>query len=167
MLVSTCLRQWEAGMEEEKARKGEAPARIRHAPCLTPSHPSSSACLPATTAGGKSCSLCGPSLIAGRNPRQAGPVVSRGQCAGSASAAHADEAFSKVGAGTGEQGAAGEAACRGMLPKGCCSPRAAPPAAGASPAAHTHTHTGALAHTRAHTASRCGSWQPFDLRGRK
>lgn len=79
-------------MGEEKERKGEALAPIIHALCLTPSHPSSSACLSATTARGKCCSCCRHSLIIIRNPQQAGPVVSLRQCTGFASAMHVDEA---------------------------------------------------------------------------
>lgn len=141
-------------MEEEKARKGEAPARIRHAPCLTPSHPSSSACLPATTAGGKNCSLCGPSLIAGRNPRQAGPVVSRGQCAGSASAAHADEACSEVGAGTGIAGRASKERLARRRAEACSQRAAAPKGLLLRPREHRPLHTRTRTQARSLTHAR-------------
>lgn len=42
---------------------------------FTPSHPSSSACLPVTTARGKRCKCCRRGLILITNPQQAGPVV--------------------------------------------------------------------------------------------
>lgn len=42
---------------------------------FTPSHPSSSACLPVTTARGKCCKCCRRGLIIIRNQQQAGPVV--------------------------------------------------------------------------------------------
>lgn len=158
-------------MEEEKERKGEAPAQIIHALCLTPSHPSSSACLPATTARGKCCSCCRHSLIIIRKQQQAGPVVSLRQCTGFASAMHVDEAENLTPVQSSSQsqhrdcperkerlgeGSVPWHACKGLLHRPQEHRRL-----------HTRTHTGALAHTRAHTASWCSSSQLFDLQGRK
>jgi len=117
-----------------------------------PSHPSSSACLPDTTARGKCCSCCRHSLIVIRNQQQAGPVVPRRQCAGFASATHVDEAANLTPAQSSRrsqhrdcpdrkerlgEGSVPWHACEGLFRR----PREHRPL-------HARTHTGALAHTQ-------------------
>lgn len=158
-------------MEGEKERKGEAPAPIIHALSLTPSHPSSSACLLATTARGKCCSCCRHSLIIIRNQQQGGPVVSLRQCTGFVSATNVDEAENLTPVQSSslsqhrDRPERKERLGEGSVPWHACKGLFHRPQEHRW--LHTCMHTGALAHTRAHTASWCSSSQPFDLQGRK
>lgn len=146
-------------MEEEKERKGEAPAQIIHALCLTPSHPSSSACLPATTARGKCCSCCRRSLIIIRNQQQAGPVVSLRQCAGFVSATHVDEAENLTPVQSSSRSQHRDCPERkerlgeGSVPWHACKGLFHPPQEHhrLHTCTHTHTHRRACSHTRTHS----------------
>lgn len=143
-------------MEEEKERKGEAPAPIIHALSLTPSHPSSSACLLATTARGKCCSCCRHSLIIIRNQQQGGPVVSLRQCTGFVSATHVDEAenLTPVQSSSLSQHRdrpERKERLRGRQRAVACLQRTVSPTSGASLATHMHAHRRTCSHTRTHS----------------
>lgn len=165
-------------MGEETVRKGGGSSADHSCSlCFIPSHPSSSACLPVTTARGKRCKCRRRGLILIRNQQQAGPVV---RLQDNARARRVPRMSMRLGSSRRRRAAAGGyperkeklGAGRGA---GAGWPRAASPAWGAV-WLHTHTHTethrhrhahGRAAHTRARSASRCSSSRLFDSRGRK
>lgn len=63
------------GRRDGKKKRGGSSSDHSCSLCFTPSHPSSSACLPVTTARGKAVSAADAVLIIIRNQQQAGPVV--------------------------------------------------------------------------------------------
>lgn len=151
-------------MGEETVRKGGGSSADHSCSlCFIPSHPSSSACLPVTTARGKRCKCRRRGLILIRNQQQAGPVV---RLQDNARARRVPRMSMRLGSSRRRRAAAGGyperkeklGAGRGA---GAGWPRAASPAWGAAVAAHTHTHRDTQAQAR--TRARCSHPRTLSL----